>query len=290
MAVEPAERGRMKPAGPRFGIVHRAWLQILVVGAVLFILLAQALQSTQNPNYVPSLLLIGAFLVPVVFVTYIYEHEHIRDIPVPTVAFCFLWGGIVGTVVAGMVEYETVHALGILPLLGVGAIEESAKLLAPLALFARGRYRSEADGLVFGVASGMGFAALETMGYGFVALLASQGNLGELERTLLIRGVLSPAGHAAWTGLICAVLWRERVRAGHAAMNRAVVGAFIVAVVLHALWDIFNSVSVPTMVGEVGVDLLSLAVAVISLVLLTRRVREASRARVEASAATDVNP
>jgi protease PrsW len=52
----------------------------------------------------------------------------------------------------------------------------------------------------------MGFAALETMGYGFVTLLASRGNLALLEEALLARGLASPAGHAAWTGLVCAVL------------------------------------------------------------------------------------
>ncbi len=66
----------------------------------------------------------------------------------------------------------------------------------------------DADGLVIGVAVGMGFAALETMGYAFVALIASRGDIGAVEQMLLLRGVLSPAGHMAWTGLACAALWQ----------------------------------------------------------------------------------
>ena len=60
------------------------------------------------------------------------------------------------------------------------------------------------------ITAGMGFAALETVGYGLLAFTQRQGSLGSVEQTLLLRGLLSPAGHVAWTGLVCAVLWRER--------------------------------------------------------------------------------
>jgi protease PrsW len=130
-----------------------------------------------------------------------------------------------------------------------------------------------------GVATAAGFAGLETMGYGFVSLLSSKGNLGVLDEVLLVRGLTSPAGHMAWTGLVCAVLWRERLKVGHATLNWRVLGAFLTAVVLHALWDTFASVRSPTFVGFLSVDLVSLLIALISLTLLIRRVREARRAQ-----------
>jgi protease PrsW len=148
----------------------------------------------------------------------------------------------------------------------------SSKLIIPLAvLIFFARYRKQADGLLIGVAVGAGFAALETMGYAFVTLLQSKGSLGALDEVLLVRGLMSPAGHAAWTGLVCAVLWRERLKAGHAVLNLRVVAAFLTAVVLHDLWDTFNSL-------QGGAALLSLGVALASLVFLIRRVREADRA------------
>jgi RsiW-degrading membrane proteinase PrsW (M82 family) len=101
------------------------------------------------------------------------------------------------------------RALGFLPKLGIGLIEESAKLIVPLIFYFVGRYRSEAAGIVLGVATAAGFAGLETMGYGFVSLLTSKDNLGVLDEVLLVRGLTSPAGHMAWAGLVCAVLWRE---------------------------------------------------------------------------------
>lgn len=251
-------------------ILRQRWLRTFIAGLVLLYFTERVLVTTGNPNFVPSVILLGAFLVPVVFVTYLYERLPDWEVPLGPLATCFIWGGAVGTLVAGTLEYDLLRSVGIFALLGVGLIEESAKLIFPLIFYFAGRYRSEASGILFGVASAMGFAALETMGYAFVTLLQSKGSLGALDEVLLVRGLMSPAGHAAWTGLVCAVLWRERLKAGHAVLNWRVVAAFLTAVILHALWDTFNSL-------QGGVALLSLGVALASLTLLVRCVREADR-------------
>jgi protease PrsW len=264
-------KGRMK-------ILRRHWLQIFASGLLLLYLVERTLISTGDPNYVPSALLLGAFLVPITFTTYLYERLPDWEVPLPPVAICFIWGGVLGTVVAGTLEYDVMRSLGFLPKLGIGLIEEGAKLILPLLFYFLGRYRSEAAGIVLGVATAMGFAALETMGYGFTSLLASHGNVGVLDGVLLIRGLMSPAGHAAWTGLVCAVLWRERLKAGHATLNWRVGGAFATAVILHASWDTFASVRSLPLVGFLGINFVSLLIALVSMTLLIRRVREARRA------------
>ena len=147
-------------------------------GLILLFLVEWALATTQNPNYIPSVILLGAFLVPVTFVSYLYERLQDWEVTLRPVVLCFLWGGVLGTVVAGFLEYQVAVALGFLPKIGIGLIEELAKLIVPIIFYFLGRYRSEAAGIVLGVASGMGFAAFETMGYGFVSLLQSKGNLG----------------------------------------------------------------------------------------------------------------
>src|ERR687897_2540910 len=251
---------------------------MLLSGIVLLFLVERTLIATSNPIYAPSVILLGAFLVPISFVTYLYERLPSWDVPLPALVVCFLWGGVLGTVVAGTLEYDVARALGFLPKLLIGLIEETAKLIVPLIFYFVGRYRSEAAGIVLGVAIAAGFASLETMGYGFVSLLASRGNLGVLDEVLLVRGLSSPAGHMSWTGLVCAVLWRERLKAGHATLNWRGGGGFVITVILHALWDTFASVRSATFVGFLGVTMLSLLVALVSLVLLIRRVREARRA------------
>ena len=183
------------------------------------ILVERTLIVTSNPNYAPSVILLGAFLVPVTFVTYLYERLPTLEVPLPALAVCFLWGGVLGTVVAGPLEYGVASSLGFLPKLAIDLIEESAKIIVPLGFYLFGRYRSEAAGIVLGVTTAAGFASLETMGYGFVSLLQPKGNLGVLGEVLLVRGLSSPAGHMSWTGMVCAVLWRERLKAGHATLN-----------------------------------------------------------------------
>ncbi len=272
------------PTSLRF--VSRQWFQLFVGGALLFFGAEQALKFTNNPNLVPTVLLLGAFVVPVAFVAFFYGQERAVDklsqveAPLITAVYCFFVGGVIGVITAGFLEYETLSKLTIPSLFIVGLIEEGAKLIFPVAIYIRARYRSEADGLLFGVASGMGFAALETMGYGLVALIKSQGNMGTLEEVLLIRGLLSPVGHAAWTGLICAALWRQRERTGRL-FNPSVIWIFVLAVVLHALWDIAGS-SQLTFIAYPGY----VVIGGISLTLLIRRLREARRGspRTEAEA------
>jgi len=261
--------------------IQRRWFQLFVSGLILLYAIERVLLATQNLNFVPSVILLGSFLVPITFVTYLYETLPSWGFPLPSMAICFLGGGVVGIVVAGTLEYHVLRTLGFLPMLGVGLIEEGAKLIFPLGFYLGGRYRSEAAGILFGTTCAMGFAALETMGYSFVSLLKSQGSLFVLNEVLLVRGLMSPAGHAAWTGLVCAVLWREREKVGRAVVNSKVVGAFLTAVLLHASWDTFNSLRGATFISFLSLEVVSLLIALMSLSLLNRRVQEAKTAFVK---------
>jgi RsiW-degrading membrane proteinase PrsW (M82 family) len=260
-------------------IIKQRWAQIFVGGLFLFALADITLRFTDNVNYFPTVMMIGAFLVPVAFVAYFLQQEAIFDRGshggsiLPTVIMCALLGGLIGTLAAGTLEYTTLNGSSLLSLAWVGPIEEFAKLLVPVALYVimRNRFRSELDGLLLGVVAGMAFAALETMGYELVTLVSSQGNINALDETILIRGILSPAGHAAWTGLITATLWRERQRTGRAFTALTLV-FFLIAASLHTLWDFASSanslyVLVPAYVAISGV----------SLVLLSWRLRESRR-------------
>lgn len=193
--------------------------------------------ETKDLNFVPSVILLGAFLAPVTFVTYIYGRSRAWTVTLPVLGLAAIFGGVIGTVVAGLLEYDSLRKLGMLPTLLIGLIEESAKLIVALAILVFTRYRTRADGLVVGVTVGMGFAALETMGYGFVTLLQSNGNIGAVEDTLLQRGLLSPAGHMAWTGLACAALYRVWAESGAGRSLPAFLATFVGVVVLHGVWD-----------------------------------------------------
>lgn len=253
---------------------RQRWFQVLAIGLIFFAVTVQAIRMTGNPSFFPTVILVGAFVVPVTFVIYFYEHVRDRDISLVLLTTCFFVGGLLGLVAAGLMEYGALRGMGISSLLGVGLIEESVKLVFPIAMFVSWKYRHEADGLLFGVAAGMGFAALETMGYALVSLIQSRGDVSVLEQVLLVRGFLSPAGHAAWTGFVCAVLWRQRQRTGHI-LGLPVIGAFLVAVLLHAMWNIVNTIQTPTLLLTGFSIIGSLIIVVISLTLVLRRFREA---------------
>ena len=230
-----------------------AWLLVLIGGVAAYLIVLRTLVATQNPLYVPSLLLLGSAVVPASVLVYAASGPGRPPVGAGLIAAVAGTGGVIGTVAAGTLEYDTLQRLGAVPMIMVGLIEESAKLVVPviILIFAR-RLRDPAVGVIIGIASGMGFATLETMGYGFSALLQSR-SIADLDQTLLLRALLSPAGHVAWTGVTTAALWRipSARRRGRAVGLFA--AAFAASVGLHALWDGSDLWPVRAAVGIISV-------------------------------------
>lgn len=221
---------------------HRAfpwrWLAVLGIGLALFAAVAAGVVTTDDPILVPSLLLVGAAVVPATLTTLVTEAEASSQLTLGRVLTAAVLGGVAGGVLAGVLEFATEGALGTLPYLTIGLIEESAKLAIPVALFAWGKSRGRAvDGLVLGVAAGSGFAALETAGYGFVSLLEVHGQLAPVEGLLLTRALSSLGGHAAWTGLAAAAWFGIRGTRKRRLGWVRFLATFAMVVCLHALWD-----------------------------------------------------
>jgi len=228
-------------------------LPVLGVGIGLFIAVQQALVITGNPTLVPSLLLLATLIIPVSFVVYLDGRSPDYDVPLSVLLSCAVLGGVLGAALASVAEFDVMRRLGALPTVYIGLIEEGAKLLVPIAMLIFTRYRANpADGLLVGVAVGMGFAVLETLGYGFVTLLATGGDLTDAETQVLLRGVLSPAGHAAWTGLAAAAVWWASAQRWRLRGLAAAVGTFLLVVALHALWDAIHTWHTYLIIGAVS--------------------------------------
>jgi len=240
------------PARP--GVRRHAWIAVLVVGVALFLAVERTLVATQNPNFVPSAILLGAAIVPAAFLTFVYGRGLPYDVSPPVVLTAAFLGGVIGTVVAGTLEFDAQRDLGFLPMVGVGLIEGTSKLIIPLAvLIFFARYRKLADGLLIGVAAGAGFA-LETMGYAFVTLIQSKGSITDTVDVLLLRGIMSPAGHMAWTGISATALYAAAEAGWTGRRVGGFVGAFVLAVALHTAWD-----SQDSLIGTAIVAVVSLA-------------------------------
>jgi RsiW-degrading membrane proteinase PrsW (M82 family) len=231
------------------------WIPVLIGGSLLFVAVFAALLGTQDILYVPSLLLVGSAVVPITFITFVGGLPRPGELSFAEIAVAAALGGVIGTVVAGSLEFETVRTLGSLPTLGIGLIEESAKLVIPATLLLWRKQRP-LDGLVLGVAVGSGFAALETMGYAFAALVASGGQLDSVTRLLLVRSVTEPGGHAAWTGLAAAALFAIRGSRRRWLSWLRFLSVFAGVVALHATWDSLNTDQGYLIVGGASFSLL----------------------------------
>jgi RsiW-degrading membrane proteinase PrsW (M82 family) len=218
--------------------LHLRWLAVLLSGLALVWAVSVVMLDTGDPVFLPTLLLLGAAVVPATLATFVTEVERDHRLPLPRIIAGAVLGGVVGGVLAGQLEFETAHAIGSLPFTMVGLIEECAKLAIPVALLAWRRPRPRAvDGLVLGVAVGSAFAAVETMGYAFVVLLSTHGQLAPVVDVLALRAVGSLGGHAAWTGLACAALFGIFNARSRMLGWLRFVAVLAGVVTLHAAWD-----------------------------------------------------
>jgi RsiW-degrading membrane proteinase PrsW (M82 family) len=237
-------------AGPSW-LSRLSWVGVLAAGAGAYMLELTLLTRTNNPNFFPSLLLLGSIVVPLAVLVFAASGGRRVVAPVGWTTAVAVVGGVIGTLAAGFLEYDTLRGLSSGAMILVGLIEESAKLIIPAMVLVFLARQHPKAGVVIGVASGMGFATLETMGYGFTALL-QQGSLSAVESTLQLRALLSPAGHVAWTGLTVAALWRIPLVARKIRALAVALATFVAAVLLHASWDGSNSLTVHVLVGTVS--------------------------------------
>lgn len=255
--------------GPRTARVHwsirLAPVWTVLAGLFGYVVLLLELLLTRNTTVFPALLLVGALTVPLAVLLWAVTGRYGPLAPASTILVVVLVGGLVGIVGAGVLESVAGAVLGREMILLVGFIEETVKLLVPLVILLVAYRRTIHGGVAIGVAAGAGFAVLETMGYGFNALLQKSGGIGAVDATLLLRGVLAPAGHVAWTGAICAAIWFLRSGRRPVLGVLATLGAYLAAVLLHTVWDAADSIGAHLVVGLVSVG------GLIVLVILAHR-------------------
>jgi protease PrsW len=259
---------------PQSGYRGRRWLRTLVTGLVLFIIAAIVLIWTGNPNLFPTVILIGNFLVPVVFVAFLYDHQHISSLSLDTVAASFCIGGVLGVLGAAIIESLVVpvptnptQGLSLGGAFLVALIEEGCKITVVIFLARNIRHTSQMDGLLLGGAVGMGFAALESTGYAFTALIISQGHISASIATTVLRGLLAPFGHGVWTGILGAVLFRES-GPRHFRITGLVILTYLFVSVLHTLWDGLPVTLYFTIPPGLPLPLTSLILGIIGLIVL----------------------
>lgn len=259
---------------------NRGWLKVLAAGIALYFISLIVLIVTGNPNLFPTVVMIGNFLVPVTYVAFFYERRHLSQLSMLTTAYTFFYGGLLGVLASSVLEPFFIRQMDLVSVLEIGIIEEGVKILGVILIARRWQHDSEMDGLILGAAAGMGFAALESMGYAFTAFLQSQGSLSATVGTTLLRGILAPIGHGTWTAILASVLFRES-RGTHFRINGKVLGAYLIVSLLHSMWDGLPAYINPVLSTGPDVLVAQTLIGVTGLVILWLRWREARRLQSE---------
>ncbi len=219
------------------------WLRFLTTGILLWLISVGVLVATWNYILVPTVIVIGTFLVPMAIMIWAFDRTRATPLTGERVISAFMAGGVLGIMAAALIEYWFLSSTS--NYVEVGVFEEAAKL-AVLVGFAVGLQRyAVRDGILLGAAVGFGFAALESSGYALYAFTTGW-SLTNLLGTEVLRAATAPLGHGLWTGILGGVLFaglgsRRRL---HAAL--LVAGTYALVVALHATWDSLDGIAMAT--------------------------------------------
>src|SRR3979411_2816074 len=194
---------------------------------------------------ISAAILVAAFLVPVLYLVYLYEAQVYRDEPATVLGFT-IGGGLVAGIVITVIVRLLYNPISINPnplapaTVNIGALlflgfpgpirQEAAKPLAAIFLPNRADFPETVDGLVFGIAAGLGFSLAETL-VNFSTSLQYLGHVqpGNWIYNLTTIAVLQPLMQGSTTGMIVATVWRQRL----GKLGGRAVGAVVMAVLAH---------------------------------------------------------
>jgi RsiW-degrading membrane proteinase PrsW (M82 family) len=192
---------------------------------------------------ITAAILVAALLIPLLYVLYLYEVRTYRD--APRLIFALTMGagialGAVATVLLNLIRPGVpalqsspfglqVDVLGFLvTAAAIPIAQEIIKPIPALLLRTRPEFGQTIDGLVFGVAAGLGFALAQTIVQfaDVFVTLDVRTDPADWLFPLTTFGLLLPVLHGSSTGIITATLWRtDRQDRG-----RLAIGAVLAAV------------------------------------------------------------
>ena len=220
-----------------------AWVyfKILVFFVVSYIATRIGYINYGNLNFLPAMIMLGAFAIPVAVLMFFYEINLFRNIPFYKVIKYFVLGGalsLIFTILLSTIGFNMDIATYEGALM-VGLVEEVAKaVVVALFLFKSKKSNYILDGLLIGAAVGAGFAAFETAGY-ILKFGLSSGNAAMLN-IIKLRGFLAPGGHVAWAaiegGALMYVKGFDKLDKRHLSDKRFLL-ICLIPILLHGIWD-----------------------------------------------------
>ena len=220
-----------------------AWvyLRIFIFFLIAYIPVRIGYITYGNANFLPALIMLGAFAMPVTVLIFFFEINIFKNIPFYRVVEYFILGGSLSLITA-ILFFELDLNTDISTYTGalmVGLIEEAAKAtIVALFLFRDKKCKYILNGLLIGAAVGAGFAAFETAGY--ILRYGMNYGVATMLGTIKVRGFLAPGGHVAWAAIEGAALMLvkgfEKLEKKHLNDKRFLL-ICLIPIVLHGIWD-----------------------------------------------------
>ena len=262
-----------------------AWVyfKILVFFIIAYIPTRIGFINYGNENFLPAMIMLAAFAIPVTVLIFFFEINVFRNIPFYKVIKYFIWGGALSLIVAILLfslDFNT-DITTYFGALMVGLIEEVAKtVIVAVFLFKSKKSNYILDGLLLGAAVGAGFAAFETAGY--ILRFGLNGGLDAMLNVIKLRGFLAPGGHVAWAAIEGAALMYvkgfEPLNKKHLNDKRFLL-ICLIPIILHGIWDM--PISLPYYIIQIAMTVLAWLVIIYFINLGLKQVDEAKQQKIK---------
>src|SRR3982074_1880007 len=113
------------------------WWAVFLIGLVMWAAAFEVARLTHNVILLPTIVLLGSFLIPVTGVVWYLDHDPSPALSPRRIVGAFIIAGVMGALAASLLEFWFVYGPGPLGYLKVGFIEEFVKGVA-IVLFALG--------------------------------------------------------------------------------------------------------------------------------------------------------
>lgn len=182
-----------------------------------------------------GLLLLVTFLPPLLFAVWLRNAERSRREPWGRVARAFLWGAVIAVLFSVLAEQFLAPGLSmaVISIVVAPVVEETSKALGLFAI--RDSRPAPVNGIVYGGAIGLGFAATENLLYVGGAYLTQGPEVAAW--TAAFRGLATVSLHASTTAFVGYAVWRLRFGPRRVVAFFLAPFAFGLAIVAHAAYN-----------------------------------------------------
>ncbi len=193
---------------------------------------------------------IGSTFVVFSYLLFIWWLDRYEREPLWIVLLVFLWGALGGTCLGCLLSAPFAAVAQLVPIEGapdvISAVivapfaEELTKALVFIPLVLTFHFDNETDGLIYGAAAGLGFAAVENLLYFYSALETGTSAVLTL---VIMRTLFSALVHCTSSAILGMAIGYARHRSGAGRWLKWPLIGYFVAVANHAMWNFSASIA-----------------------------------------------